>query len=59
MVNERKKITNARYYETNNEIFKKINLDRYNENKEMILEKKKQRYHAKKKISDALILSNE
>ena len=30
--------------------YKKLNMDKYNANKEIILEKKKQRYHAKKQI---------
>ena len=41
MVNERKKITNARYYEANKERLKKLNMDKYNENKDIILQRKK------------------
>ena len=59
MVNERKKITNARYYEANKEKLKKISMDRYIENKDSILERKKERYHAKKQMSEASILLNE
>ena len=58
-VNERKKMTNARYYEANKERLKKLNMDKYNENKDVILERKKQRYHAKKQNADSSILLNE
>lgn len=60
MVNDRKKMTNARYYEANKERLKKLNMDKYNENKDIILQRKKERYHAKKQQqSDASILSTE
>ena len=59
MVNEKKKITNARYYEANKERLKKLNMDKYNENKDIILQRKKERYHAKKQQSDVSILLNE
>ena len=59
MVNERKKITNARYYEANKERLKTLNMDKYNENTDIILQRKKERYHAKKQMSEASILSNE
>ncbi len=52
-------MTNARYYEANKEKLKKINMDRYNENKDIILERKKERYHAKKQMSEASIFLNE
>ena len=59
MVNERKKLTNARYYEANKEKLKKLNIDKYYENKDIILERKKERYHAKKQTVDSSILLNE
>ena len=60
MVNERKKITNARYYEANKERLKKLNMDKYNENKDIILQRKKERYHAQKQQqTDTSILSTE
>ena len=59
MVNERKKITNARFYESNKEKLKKINMDRCNENKDVILERKKERYHAKKQNVESSILLDE
>ena len=34
-------------------------MDKYNENKDIILQRKKERYHAKKQIFDASILLNE
>ena len=34
-------------------------MDKYNENKDVILERKNQRYHAKKQIVDVSILLNE
>ena len=34
-------------------------MDKYNENKDIILQRKKERYHAKKQIIDASILLNE
>jgi hypothetical protein len=59
MVNDKKKITNARYYEANKERLKKLNMDKYNENKDIILQRKKERYHAKKQTVDTSILLNE
>ena len=59
MVNERKKITNARYYEANKEKLKKINMDRYNENKDIILQRKKESYHLKKQDVESSILLDE
>ena len=38
---------------------KKLNIDKYYENKDIILERKKERYHAKKQIVDSSILLNE
>jgi hypothetical protein len=52
-------MTNARYYEANKERLKKLNMDKYNENKDIILQRKKERYHAKKQMSEASILLNE
>ena len=34
-------------------------MDKYNENKDIILQRKKERYHAKKQQSDVSILLNE
>jgi hypothetical protein len=59
MVNERKKMTNARYYEANKERLKKLNMDKYNEYKDIILQRKKERYHAKKQTAESLSLLNE
>jgi hypothetical protein len=59
MVNDRKKITNARYYEANKERLKKLNMDKYNENKDIILQRKRERYHAKKQTAESSILLNE
>lgn len=59
MVNERKKMTNARYYEANKERLKKLNMDKYIENKDIILQRKRERYHAKKKSAESSVLLNE
>ena len=59
MVNERKKMTNARYYEANKERLKKLNMDKYIENKDIILQRKRERYHAKKQTAESSILLNE
>ncbi len=40
MTDEQRKIRNARYYENNKERLQKLNMDRYNANKEIILGKK-------------------
>ena len=59
MVNEKKKVSNARYYEANRERLKKLNMDKYNENKDVILQRKRERYHAKKQTAESSILLNE
>ena len=59
MVNEKKKVSNARYYEANRERFKKLNMDKYNENKDVILQRKRERYQAKKQTVESSILLNE
>jgi hypothetical protein len=51
MVDEKIKVRNARYYQNNKERLQTLNMDKYNANKEIILERKKQRYlYAKKQI---------
>ena len=59
MVNEKKKVSNARYYEANRERLKKLNMDKYNENKDVILQRKRERYQAKKQTVESSILLNE
>ena len=50
MIDEKRKVRNARYYENNKERLQKLNMDKYYAIKEIILERKKQRYHAKKQV---------
>jgi hypothetical protein len=40
MVDEKRKVRNARYYQNNKERLQKLNMDKYNANKEIILEKR-------------------
>ncbi len=47
-LDKERKVRNARYFQNNKERLQKLNMDKYNDNKEIILERKKQRYHAKK-----------
>jgi hypothetical protein len=50
MIDEKRRIRNARYFENNKERLQKLNMDKYYANRDIILERKKQRCHAKKQI---------
>ncbi len=50
MSDETRRLRNASYYENIKERLKKLNMNKYYENNNIILGRKQQRYHAKKQI---------
>jgi hypothetical protein len=50
MSDEKRRLRNARYYENNKERLQKLNMNKYYADKEIVLGRKRQSYHAKKQI---------